>query len=182
MTLRNNFRACALVAGAALLATATSAQSPRPPAPAPVVIKIIGFNDYHGTLQSPGTFGVNTLVPSAQRPAVGGAEYMAAYISRLKSQNPLNVVVGGGDLIGATPLISALFFDEPAVETLNKMGLEFSSVGNHEFDKGSAELKRCRTAAARSPTACPIPTAARAWAPAPRAPSTARSSSGFRPT
>jgi 5'-nucleotidase len=106
----------------------------------PFTVKVIGFNDYHGNLQSPGTFGVNTLVPSAQRPAVGGAEYLAAYVARMKAANPLNVVVGAGDFIGASPLISALFFDEPAVETLNKIGIEFNAVGNHEFDKGSAEL------------------------------------------
>ena len=60
---------------------------------APVTIKIIGFNDYHGNLQTPGTFGVNTLVPSAQRPAVGGAEYLGAYVAQLKAVNPNNVVV-----------------------------------------------------------------------------------------
>ena len=108
----------------------------------PFTVKIIGFNDYHGNLQSPGTFGVNTLVPSAQRPAVGGAEYLAAYVARLRASNPLNIVVGAGDFIGASPLISALFFDEPAVETLNRIGVEFNAVGNHEFDKGPVELLR----------------------------------------
>jgi 5'-nucleotidase len=105
-------------------------------------VKLIGFNDFHGNLQSPGTFGQNTLVPAASRPAVGGADFMAAHVARLKAQNPLNVVVGAGDFIGATPLISALFFDEPAIEVLNKIGVEFNAVGNHEFDKGSAELRR----------------------------------------
>ncbi len=108
----------------------------------PITVKIIGFNDYHGNLQSPGTFGVNTTIPAASRPPVGGAEYIAAYVDRLKAQNPNNVVVGAGDFIGASPLISALFYDEPAVETLNRIGVEFNAVGNHEFDKGSAELKR----------------------------------------
>ena len=127
----------ALAMGATLLgASASQAVA------APVKIKIIGFNDYHGNLQTPGTFGVNTLVPTAQRPAVGGAEYMAAYVAQMKATNPNNVVVGAGDFIGASPLISALFFDEPAVETMNKVGVEFNAVGNHEFDKGSTELKR----------------------------------------
>jgi 5'-nucleotidase len=112
------------------------------PLPATFSVKIVGFNDYHGNLQSPGTFGVNTTIPSNLRPAVGGAEYLAAYVARLKAQNPLNVVVGAGDFIGASPLISALFFDEPSIETLNSIGLEFNAVGNHEFDKGSAELRR----------------------------------------
>ena len=60
----------------------------------------------------------------------------AGYIASLKSQNPFNVVVGAGDLIGASPLVSALFYDEGTIEVLNRVGLEISSVGNHEFDKG----------------------------------------------
>ncbi len=112
------------------------------PVKPPFTVKIIGFNDYHGNLQSPGTFGNDISIPAAQRPPVGGAEFMAAHVARLKSQNPLNVVVGAGDFIGASPLISALFFDEPAIETLNRIGLEFNAVGNHEFDKGATELLR----------------------------------------
>ncbi len=108
----------------------------------PFVVKLIGFNDYHGTLESPGTFGLNTSIPAASRPAVGGADFLAAHVAALKKQNPLNVVVGGGDFIGASPLVSSLFFDEPAIETLNRIGMEFTSVGNHEFDKGSTELLR----------------------------------------
>lgn len=105
-------------------------------------VKLVAFNDYHGNLESPGTFGENTSIPFSQRPPVGGADYIAAYVAKLKSQNPLNVVVGAGDSIGASPLISAAFHDEPSVETLNRIGLEFNAVGNHEFDKGSAELLR----------------------------------------
>ena len=105
-------------------------------------VKVIGFNDYHGNLESPGTFGENTAVPAASWPGVGGAEYIAAHVASLKAKNPLNVVVGAGDFIGASPLISALFFDEPSVETLNRIGVEFTSVGNHEIDKGPAELLR----------------------------------------
>ena len=123
-------------------------------------VKVIGFNDYHGTLESPGIFGLTSAVPAASRPAVGGADFMAAHVASLKKQNALNVVVGAGDSIGASPLISSLFFDEPSVETLNRIGLEFNSVGNHEFDKGSAELLRlqnggCKmTAGATDPNSC----------------------------
>jgi 5'-nucleotidase len=126
---------------------------------ATVNVKIIGFNDYHGNLETPGTFGVNTLVPAGttanpalnQRRAVGGAEYLAAYVKRMRSTQPNTVVVGGGDFIGASPLISALFFDEPAVETLNKIGVDFSSVGNHEFDKGKDELRRLQNGGCKIP-------------------------------
>ncbi len=118
---------------------------------ATVNVKIIGFNDYHGNLQTPGTFGQNTLVPTANRPGVGGAEFLAAYVASTKAANPNTVVVGAGDFIGASPLISALFFDEPAVETLNKIGVDFSSVGNHEFDKGKDELRRLQNGGCKVP-------------------------------
>jgi len=147
----------------AALALALSAGLAQAQAPAPFTVKIIGFNDYHGNLESPGTFGVNTLVPSASRPAVGGAETMAAYVARMKAANPLNVVVGAGDFIGATPLISALFFDEPAIETLNKIGLEFNAVGNHEFDKGSAELRRLQNGGCKLTNGLPDPNSCRGF-------------------
>ncbi|MCU0924199.1 MAG: bifunctional metallophosphatase/5'-nucleotidase [Burkholderiaceae bacterium] len=108
----------------------------------PIEVKLIGFNDYHGNLQSPGSFAPNLALPAAQRVPVGGAEYIAAHVNKLKAQNPNHAVVGAGDMIGATPLISSLFHDEPSVETLNRIGLEFNAVGNHEFDKGSATLLR----------------------------------------
>jgi 5'-nucleotidase len=152
MTIRSFAQAFALTAAAASIGFAAGDVHA-----APITVKVIGFNDYHGNLQTPGTFGVNTLVPAAQRPAVGGAEYLAAYVARMKAQNPLNVVVGAGDFIGASPLISALFFDEPAVETLNKIGVEFNAVGNHEFDKGSSELKRLQNGGCKLTNGVPDP-------------------------
>jgi 5'-nucleotidase len=127
-------RMCALAAVLALAGCATPGK--------PIEVKLIGFNDYHGNLQSPGSFAPNLAVPAAQRVPVGGAEYIAAHVNKLKAQNPNHAVVGAGDMIGATPLISSLFHDEPSVETLNRIGLEFNAVGNHEFDKGSATLLR----------------------------------------
>lgn len=107
-------------------------------------IKIVAFNDFHGQLESPGTLRKD---PGASTPnvAVGGVDWMAGYIANLKSQNPNTVVVSAGDIIGATPLVSALFHDEGTIETMNRLGLDFNSVGNHEFDEGKAELKRMQT-------------------------------------
>jgi 5'-nucleotidase len=154
-------RAYLKVAGAAFaLATVVVACGGEDNVGPPFTMKLIGFNDYHGNLESPGTFGASTAVPAAERPPVGGAEFMAAHVARLKAQNPLNVVVGAGDFIGASPLISSLFYDEPSVETLNRIGMEFNAVGNHEFDKGSAELLRlqnggCKmTGGATDPNSC----------------------------
>lgn len=126
-------------------------------AAAPFTVKVIGFNDFHGNLQSPGTFGINTTIPAAQRPAVGGAEFIAAAVARLKAQNPNHAVVGAGDFIGASPLVSALFFDEPAIEAMNQIGLEFNAVGNHEFDKGSGELRRLQNGGCKLTNGLPDP-------------------------
>lgn len=100
---------------------------------ATTTVKIIAFNDFHGNLNSPGNF---SGAPS------GGADYLAGYIASLKSQNPYSVVVEAGDVIGASPLVSALFHDEGTIESLNRAGLNIASVGNHEFDEGSTELLR----------------------------------------
>jgi 5'-nucleotidase len=132
------WRRLTTLATAALLASGCAA----PPARAPVHVEIVAFNDFHGTLQSPGRFGANAGVPADQRPTVGGADALAAWVARLVARHPNHAVVGGGDFVGASPLVSALFFDEPAVEALNLVGVDFTSVGNHEFDKGADELQR----------------------------------------
>jgi 5'-nucleotidase len=128
--------------------------APRPPAPAaapspvasaPLRLTLIALNDFHGQLSTPP--GV-TPVPSTDAPdtrvsiPTGGVASLAAVVSQLRVQNPLTAVVAAGDLIGASPLTSALFHDEPTIEALNLAGLEFSAVGNHELDDGLAELLR----------------------------------------
>jgi 5'-nucleotidase len=80
---------------------------------------------------------------SGTRVAAGGAAFLSSLVGELKSRNPgRTLVVGAGDLVGATPLASGLFHDEPTIEVLNQIGLDVSSVGNHEFDKGRTELLR----------------------------------------
>jgi 5'-nucleotidase len=105
----------------------------------PITVKIIGLNDFHGNLLSPGNFSTGSGAPSVPS---GGVDILAGYVADLKSKNPNNVVVSAGDLIGASPLISALFHDEGTIETMNRLGLEFNAVGNHEFDQGKDELLR----------------------------------------
>jgi len=104
-----------------------------------VTIKILSFNDFHGNLVSPGTYRANVNAPAV--PA-GGVDQMAGYVAAARAVNPGTVVVSAGDVLGASPLVSALFHDEPTVETMNLLGLDFDGVGNHEFDDGSAELLR----------------------------------------
>ena len=108
-----------------------------------VDVKIIAFNDLHGHLEPPrlslfvpGQNSVGNYVPA------GGATYLASAIKSLKQANPNHAVVSAGDMIGASPLVSALFLDEPTIEAVNAFGIDFNAVGNHEFDKGWAELLR----------------------------------------
>jgi 5'-nucleotidase len=105
-------------------------------------LKIIALNDFHGNLQSPGKYRANAQSPEVPS---GGADYLAGYVHQLKSENPNNIVVAAGDLVGASPLVSGLFHDEGAIEAMNRIGLELSSVGNHEFDKGKKELLRLQS-------------------------------------
>jgi 5'-nucleotidase len=103
-------------------------------------IQILGLNDFHGALLPPaGSAG--RLGPSGT-PEFGGVEYLATYVRDLRATNPNTLFVSAGDLIGASPLISALFHDEPTIEAFNLMDLDYNGVGNHEFDEGVDELLR----------------------------------------
>jgi 5'-nucleotidase len=106
-----------------------------------VKVKIVAINDFHGQLESPGSFRNLPTDASGSIP-VGGIDWLAGYIADIKSKNYNTVVVSAGDLIGATPLVSALFHDEGTIETMNRAGLEINAVGNHEFDEGKNELLR----------------------------------------
>jgi len=114
------------------------------PPPAQITVKLIAINDFHGYLEPSETYSLPD--PSdAQKTIhvpVGGAAYLATAIAGLKAENPRNVVVGAGDMVGASPLGSGLFHDEPTIQALNAMGLEITAVGNHEFDEGKSELLR----------------------------------------
>ncbi|MEO5770668.1 MAG: bifunctional metallophosphatase/5'-nucleotidase, partial [Burkholderiaceae bacterium] len=116
-----------------------------PRATQPVHVKLLAINDFHGNLKPP-RGGIRIKDPADASKTIevpaGGAEHLATAVAQLRAKNPNHAFVAAGDLIGATPLLSALFRDEPTIESLSAMGLEISAVGNHEFDKGSAELLR----------------------------------------
>ena len=119
----------------------------RPAAPPPdkVEVKLIGFNDLHGNLEPP-RLAINAPAAGGGTVPVpaGGAAYMASAIASLKAKNPNHAVVSAGDMLGASPLVSALFLDESTIEAVNEMKIDFNAVGNHEFDKGQTELLRMK--------------------------------------
>ena len=127
-----------------------------------VQVRIIAINDFHGHLE-PGDNAVQ--VPDPDDPAKnvslrsGGAAQLAARIRQLRAEQNHSVVVSSGDLIGASPLISGLFLDEPTIEVMNAIGLDLNAVGNHEFDRGAQELLRivgggCRSDAVGESVSC----------------------------
>jgi len=106
-----------------------------------VEVQILGLNDFHGNLQPPsGSSG--RVGPATGGTIAGGAEYLATHVKNLEATNANTVVVSAGDLIGASPLLSGLFHDEPTIEAFNLIGLDINAVGNHEFDEGTTELLR----------------------------------------
>ncbi|MDP3907935.1 bifunctional UDP-sugar hydrolase/5'-nucleotidase [Novosphingobium sp.] len=110
---------------------------------APVTIGIIALNDFHGALEPPRTA---VLVPDGKddaRPVpAGGAAWLASAVDSLRAQYDHSATVAAGDLIGASQIASSLFLDEPAIGVMNRIGLDFNAVGNHEFDSGTDELLR----------------------------------------
>jgi 5'-nucleotidase len=135
--------------------TATTAQD-RPP----VALRILAINDFHGNLEPPaGGIRISDPADATKKVAVaaGGAERMATLVHQLRGEVRNSVFVAAGDLIGASPLLSSMFHDEPTIESMSLMGLEISSVGNHEFDKGKVELKRMQAGGCHPVDGCKGP-------------------------
>jgi 5'-nucleotidase len=110
-----------------------------------VDVRILAINDFHGNLRPP-QGGIRIADPDDRTKkitvAAGGAEHMATLVKQLRAGPKNTIFVAAGDLIGASPFLSAMFHDEPSIESLSMMGLEVASVGNHEFDEGKDELLR----------------------------------------
>jgi 5'-nucleotidase len=129
------------LAAATLLAPASLAFAD---STAPVALRILAINDFHGYLRpSP---GIRIADPADKTKKIlvpaGGSETMASVVRSLREGHANTIFVAAGDLIGASPFLSAMFHDEPTIESLSMMGLEIASVGNHEFDEGKDELSR----------------------------------------
>lgn len=118
-------------------------------------VQLLSFNDFHGNLEAPsGSSGRvvtdHKMDPATGKPVdvtadVGGVEYLTTHLKAARKGHRNTLTVAAGDLIGASPLLSAAFHDEPTVEAMNNLGLDASSVGNHEFDEGYKELQRMQS-------------------------------------
>lgn len=124
---------------------------------APVELTILALNDFHGNLQPPAG-GVRVADPADKTKKIavsaGGAEHLATLVKQRRKDKTNSIFVAAGDLIGASPFLSALFHDEPTIEALSLMGLDVASVGNHEFDEGRDELLRMQNGGCHPTDGC----------------------------
>ena len=127
---------------AALAALCVAACATVPAERGRVPVQILAINDFHGNLETPESpVTIHMMDGSAPNKRFGGASALAGTIKQLRTRAN-SITVAAGDLIGASPLVSAYFLDEPTIAAMNAIGLELNAVGNHEFDKGGAELLR----------------------------------------
>ncbi len=122
-----------------------------------VTVQLLSFNDYHGHLEA-------TDKPMAQDPSqtpAGGVEYLSAKLTQLRAKmggaKGNTITAAAGDLIGGSTFLSGMFHDEPSIESMNTLGLGVSSVGNHEFDEGTAELLRMQKGGCHPVAGCYFP-------------------------
>ncbi|MDP5313571.1 5'-nucleotidase C-terminal domain-containing protein [Streptomyces poriferorum] len=111
-----------------------------------VDVQLLSFNDLHGNLEPPsgsaGTVNEKQADGTVKAVPAGGVEYLASSLRAARKGHPYSITAAGGDMVGASPLLSGLFHDEPTIEALNKIDLDVTTVGNHEFDEGATELAR----------------------------------------
>ncbi|MFF1723876.1 bifunctional metallophosphatase/5'-nucleotidase [Streptomyces sviceus] len=168
-TVRRRRRTYRLVAAAAGLATVGALAAALPagahdskhgkPLPSRYQdVQLLSFNDLHGNLEPPsGSSGrVTELQADGTTKTIdaGGVEYLATHLREARKGNPYSITAAGGDMVGASPLISGLFHDEPTIEALNKLDLDVTSVGNHEFDEGAKELARLQNGGCHPTAGC----------------------------
>ena len=139
---RCNWRGTIALAAAGLLSACATVPVAGPPGGRREEIQILAINDLHGNIEVPA--GTTTYFAAGQpvKAQLGGVARLGATLAKLRQGHPETITVAAGDLIGASPLVSAYFLDEPTIMAINRMGLALASVGNHEFDKGVGELKR----------------------------------------
>jgi 5'-nucleotidase len=137
-----------------LSATAAQAASAAQQQATEVSVRLIGMNDFHGNLEPPSGSSGRVILTDKTTVDAGGAAYLATHVKELEGEVKNSLLLSSGDNIGASPLASALFHDEPTIDVLNAIGLDASAVGNHELDEGYQELKRIQVGGCHPTDGC----------------------------
>src|SRR5215208_2603543 len=118
----------ALLLAVLLLVAAPVASARSDAGRTPVTIQLVNVSDWHAQLDP-----LN---------GVGGAAALSTYFKQERAANPNTLVLTAGDAYGAAPPLSGFFDEEPAVKAMNLMGFDADTFGNHNFDRGTAHLRR----------------------------------------
>ncbi|MFJ9432438.1 bifunctional metallophosphatase/5'-nucleotidase [Streptomyces sp. NPDC101490] len=107
-----------------------------------VDVQLLSITDLHGYLQAaPG--GHSVIYGNGGRSyTVGGVAHLAAHLERLRAGRRNSIFFSPGDLFSGWEFDAGAFADEPTIEALNRMGLDFATAGNHEFDKSPDMIRR----------------------------------------
>ncbi|HEX5335456.1 MAG TPA: 5'-nucleotidase C-terminal domain-containing protein [Propionicimonas sp.] len=98
-------------------------------------VNVVGLNDFHGQLD-PTTLAYDKI----NTPVGGGAQLATMFDEEMANLPGQDLILAGGDNVGASPANSSLLEDKPAIDVENAWGLNATSYGNHEFDYGVARL------------------------------------------
>ena len=126
---------CAALAAALLAAGCATRTAP------PLEVNLVALNDFHGHLEAH-KFDYASAGQKPQTLMAGGIDNIGGALKAWRAEDPDLILVGAGDLVGASPAMSSMWADEPTLTALSMLGLRTSSVGNHEFDQGRGELLR----------------------------------------
>ena len=144
---KSNAKDTVIISGARSISDRVAVTFQKPSTHPTTDVHLLAFNDLHGTLEPAG----NNIYGKF----AGGAAYLAKVVEGKQAQyGDLQATIFAGDNIGASPLANSLFFEEPITIASNLMHVDFASVGNHEFDKGSTELLRIQNGGCKPVVGC----------------------------
>jgi 5'-nucleotidase len=144
---KSNAKDTVIISGARSISDRVAVTFQKPSKHPTTDVHLLAFNDLHGTLEPAG----NNIYGKF----AGGAAYLAKVVEGKQAQyGDLQATIFAGDNIGASPLANSLFFEEPITIASNLMHVDFASVGNHEFDKGSTELLRIQNGGCKPVVGC----------------------------
>ncbi|GAB2670587.1 bifunctional metallophosphatase/5'-nucleotidase [Kribbella swartbergensis] len=123
--------AAALTAGLTPAALAPAAEAVTSAVP----VQLVSITDFHGYLRPPSPADGGTIAgPDGKPQVVGGAAYLATHLKAIRAGKQNSIFFADGDSFAGWPFEVDVHADEPTIEVMNALGVEFSSVGNHELD------------------------------------------------
>lgn len=110
-------------------------------APTSVPVQLVSITDFHGYLRPPSPADGGTIAgPDGKPQVVGGAAYLATHLKTIRTGKQNSIFFATGDSFAGWPFEVDAHADEPTIEVMNALGVEFDAVGNHELDMSKSFL------------------------------------------